>query len=355
MSETLHPWLTAPLAQALAAARSHHALLIHGPQGVGQFELAQALAAATLCEGDAAGRPLGRACGACAACRLVEACTHPDLLVLLPEALQEALGWSDAGAAGESEAGKSKAKPSKEIKVEAVRAAVGFAQQTSARGGAKLVLVHPAERMNAASANTLLKTLEEPPGSARFILATAAAERLLPTVRSRCRPLRLALPAAADALGWLRQAGVDQAEVLLAAAGGQPLAVPERLALGCDAAAWLRLPAELRAGQSPTLAGWPLPMVADALQKLCHDALALAVGAAPRYFPAAALKGLGSDVDALTDCARELRRAARQAEHPWNAPLAVEALVRMLHRAAAPPQSVKSARGAGTPLATLRP
>lgn len=349
------PWLEAPLRQALQTARGHHALLIHGSQGVGQFELAMALAAAWLCEGATDERPQGRACGACASCKLIAARTHPDLLVLLPEALQEALGWSEAGEPADSEGGKSKAKPSKDIRVEAVRAAVAFAQQTSARGGAKLVVLHPAERMNATSANTLLKTLEEPPGSARFILSTAAAQRLLPTVRSRCQPLRLSLPDQTVALDWLRAQDVARPEVLLAASGGQPLAVIERLALGCDAAAWLRLPAELRAGQAPTLVGWPLPLVVDALQKFCHDALAMAVGAAPRYFPAAALPAVPASVARLTACAGELRRAARQAEHPWNAPLAVEALVQMLHQALPPMVTVKSARGPGTPLATLRP
>ena len=119
---------------------------------------------------------------------------------------------------------------------------MAFAQQTSSRGGAKVVVIYPAERMNPASANTLLKTLEEPPGRARFVLASAAPQRLLPTVRSRCQSLRVPLPALDVAAGWLAARQVVQPEVLLAAAGGQPLEAHERLALGVDAPAWLRLP-----------------------------------------------------------------------------------------------------------------
>ncbi|WP_428423922.1 DNA polymerase III subunit delta' [Methylibium sp.] len=333
-TDGLLPWLEAPLAQALHGTRGH-ALLLHGMQGVGQFELALAVAAAWLCEGDASLRADGRACGGCVACRLIAARTHPDLLVLIPEALQESLGWSGSDEPGDADGGKGKAKPSREIKVEAVRAAVSFAQQTSSRGGAKVTVIYPAERMNPASANTLLKTLEEPPGRARFVLASAAPQRLLPTVRSRCQTLRVPLPSADAATGWLASKQAAQPEVLLAAAGGQPLEAHERLVLGIDAQAWLRLPREVLAGQAATLTAWPLPIVIDALQKLCHDALSVAVGALPRYFPPGSLPP-GGDVARLTACARDLRGAARHAEHPWNAGLGVEALVLQVRKALQP-------------------
>lgn len=346
--DSLPPWLTGPLAQALQATRGH-ALLLHGPQGVGQFELAMALASAWLCEAEQGARPLGRACGHCAACHLLAARTHPDLLVLIPEALQDTLGWNAADESGDADGGKAKAKPSKEIKVEAVRAAVAFAQQTASRGGAKLVVVHPADRMNATSANALLKTLEEPPGSARFVLTSSAPQRLLPTVRSRCQAQRVALPDADVAAAWLAARQIEQPAVLLAAAGGAPLDVIDRLALGVDAACWQRLPREVMAGQPATLASWPLPLAIEALQKLCHDAMALAVGAAPRYFPVAAMP-TGADLARLTDCARDLRTEARRAEHPWNATLAVESLVQTVRYAM---QSPASGRVARDPLATL--
>jgi DNA polymerase-3 subunit delta' len=315
------PWLAEPLAQALATQRGH-AVLVHGPQGIGQFELALCLAQAWLCETPGGAR---KPCGHCASCRLVRARSHPDLLVLIPEALREALGWEEDGADGGSEKA-SKAKPSKDVKVEAVRGAVAFSQSTSARGVAKVVVVHPAERMNAISANTLLKTLEEPPGLARFVLSSGAPEALLPTIRSRCQAVPMVLPTAEAASAWLAGQGVAQPEVLLRACGGQPLEALDWSRQGVDAALWSNLPRLVSRAESAAFTGWPLARLVDALQKLCHDAACTAVGAAPRYFAAEALPRRG-DLARLTAWARELRRFAASAEHPWNAGLALDSLL----------------------------
>ena len=322
------PWI-APLLHQTLRSQHAHALLLHGPQGVGQFELALTLAQAWLCE---AGPASSRPCGVCGSCRLVQAHTHPDLLVLIPEALQESLGWgaADGEDAGAERAGKTK--PSKDIKVEAVRAAVGFAQTSSARGRGKVVVLHPAERMNGISANTLLKTLEEPPGDARFVLSCAAPEALLPTVRSRCQSVAMSLPPAAQAIAWLASRGVADAAVILAATGGQPQEVLEWQQQGIDAALWARLPSLVGQGDAAALATWPLPRVVDALQKLCHDASCVAAGAPSRYFPVAAMTTV-ADAAALSDWMRELNRVARHAEHPWSAGLMVESLVQQGQRA----------------------
>ncbi len=327
------PWLAAPLQHLLQTQRAH-ALLLHGPQGVGQFELGLTLAQAWLCE--AAQSPsTDRPCGACASCRLVSAHSHPDLLVLLPEALREALGWESSGNDDSAAESKGKAKPSKEIKVEAVRQAVVFAQTTSARGRGKVVVLHPAERMNGVAANTLLKTLEEPPGNARFVLGCAAPEALLPTIRSRCQAIAMGLPAVDVATAWLVQKGVANAEVMLAAAGGQPLEALEWTQQGIDAASWVALPARVARGDASAVAAWPLPRVVDALQKICHDAMCLAVGAAPRYFPLKSLTAFGAP-DALGAWHRELQRIARHAEHPFNLGLVVESLMQQAKVALAP-------------------
>jgi DNA polymerase-3 subunit delta' len=324
------PWL-GPLLQRTLHGPQAHALLLHGPQGVGQFELALTIAQAWLCEGAGEARP----CGVCAGCRLVQAHSHPDLLVLLPEALQEPLGWSQGADEEGAERAAKKAAPSREIKIAAVRLAVNFAQTTTARGRAKVVVLHPAERINAFSANTLLKTLEEPPGAARFILSCAAPEALLPTIRSRCRSIALALPPVAQAGAWLAEQGVADAAVLLAATGGQPQEALAWVRQGIDAAAWLRVPAAVAQGQAGTFANWPLPRLIDALQKVCHDTLSVVVGAAPRYFPASSLRP-GAEAAALHAWMRELNRVARHAEHPWNAGLLAEALVQQGQRALAP-------------------
>jgi DNA polymerase III subunit delta' len=347
------PWLEVPLQQALRHARGH-ALLIHGPRGVGQFDLAGALAAAWLCEDQPKGGERGTACGSCASCALIAAGTHPDLRVLVPAALQSQLGLSgDEEPTDADIEGKRKA-PSKDIRIDAVRDAIAFAQRTSSRGGVKVIVIYPAERMNSASASALLKTLEEPPGAARLILASAAPQRLLPTVRSRCQSLRLALPEIEVAAAWLAGDGraVDAPQVLLAAAGGQPLDALDRLTLGVDAATWRSLPADVLAGRSTALAGWPLATAIDALLKLCHDALCVAVGAAPRYFPADIVPR-GGDPVRLGICGRELLAAARSSEHSWNASLAVEAHVLRVQRALQRTGQGLQAAGRGVALATL--
>ena len=335
------PWIEQPLRDALVSLRAH-AVLIHGPQGVGQFELAITLAQAWLCEAAASA---AKPCGACASCRLVQARSHPDLLVLLPEALREPLGWSvsdDADAVDPDKAGKRK--PSKDIRVDEVRLAIGFAQTTSSRGRGKVVVLHPAERMNGVSANALLKTLEEPPGDSRLLLSCAAPDALLPTIRSRCQALALVLPDTRAACDWLAARSVAQPEVLLAAAGGQPQEALQWAADGISAAVWTGLPQQLARGEIGPLAAWPLPRVIDMMQKLCHDAMRAAAGAAPRYFVPASLPARTS-LAPLAAWAKELARVSRHAEHPWNAGLMVESLVENARRAlAAPAPAPRAAR-----------
>src|SRR5690606_14936417 len=115
-----------------------------------------------------------------------------------------------------------KRKPSREIRVDAMRDAVEFTQRTSARGRGKAVLVYPAEQMNAITANALLKTLEEPPGDVRFVLASESAHQLLPTIRSRCLIHTMVWPEEGAMREWLQAQGLDAAaaEAFLQASGG---------------------------------------------------------------------------------------------------------------------------------------
>jgi DNA polymerase-3 subunit delta' len=315
----LPPWLQRPLAEALAQLRGH-ATLVHGPSGVGQFDFALALARSWLCETPLA----GQACGECAGCRLMQSRTHPDFCLLIPEAVAESLGWTAEDEGRDPE--RKKAKPSRELKVEAVRDAIAWSQKTSSRGRGKVVVIHPADALNAISANALLKTLEEPPAGVRLVLSTADPELLLPTIRSRCQRWGLALPEAGEALAWLQGQGLDGAEVLLAAAGGRPLDARALAAEGVDAALWRAIPAAVARADAAPLAGWTVPRAVDALQKLCHDAMRQAVGGAARFYPADSLPA-GPELEALAAWSRTLSRTARHDEHPWNANLLIEALV----------------------------
>ncbi|MDY0745657.1 DNA polymerase III subunit delta' [Paucibacter sp. R3-3] len=324
MVTTELPWLAEPLTRALATARSH-ALLVQGPAGVGQFDLALLLAQAWLCESP---RPDHTACGECASCKLFHSRTHPDFQVLIPEALRESLGFgAPEGEGGSAEAKASKTKPSREIKIDAVRAMLSFALSTSARGRAKVVVVYPAEALNTVAANALLKTLEEPAGQLRFALASTSPEALLPTIRSRCQPVPLALPAREPALQWLAAQGVESPEVLLDAAGGRPQEARDWFEAGLRAAAWTQLPRRVAQGDATALADLSQPRAIDALQRLCHDLLRRAHGAPGSFFPADALPKTIERAAPLHEWEATLRRAARHAEHPLNQGLLMESLV----------------------------
>jgi len=322
------PWLATPLATALATQRGH-ALLVHGAAGVGALPFALVLAQAWLCETTGAGEgegaaPPTRPCGRCGSCRLVQSRVHPDLLVLLPESLRRVHEWPLADDKAEGDDGKRK--PSKQIRIDEVRRVIDWATRTSARGRGKVAVLHPAEALNLQSANALLKTLEEPPAGTRLVLTAADPTLLLPTVRSRCQRLRLPAPPAAQAAAWLAAQGVAEPEVLLAACSGRPLDALALAQAGIDAAAWSALPQAVAQGQAAGLAGWPVPQVVDAMQKLCHDAMARAGGAPATYFPTARVPA-GAAWPALAAWSRELARVARHEEHPWQEALMIDALV----------------------------
>ncbi|MGN6524867.1 MAG: DNA polymerase III subunit delta' [Burkholderiaceae bacterium] len=316
------PWIAAP-AHDIATRQRGHALLLQGGAGAGVFELALRVAATWLCE-DASAAP----CGRCTACHLLSTNSHPDFRALLPEATQVELGWSVGGveAVEEGEGKAAKRKPSKEIRIDAVRDAIAWTQTSSSRGRAKVLLLFPADAMNLVASNALLKTLEEPPPGVRLLLATEDAERLLPTLRSRCQRIVFAGPSAQESLDWLAAEGVADAPVLLAAAGGQPLAARRLAVDGFDAAAWLALPQGIAQGRWQPPAGATIPRLREVLQKLCHDAMAQAAGAAPRFFPERSLPP-AAPWTRLADWSQSLARLARHDEHPFNAPLLVESLL----------------------------
>ena len=327
MQTELAPWIQAQLRQLLV--QRGHAWLLQGPSGLGQYTLALELARAWLCEQPRA----DGACGACASCHAVNVRTHPDLMALMPEVTLLQTHWP-LDEKAQAEIDDKKRKASKEIRVEAMRQAVEFAQRTSSRARGKVVLIYPAEQMNGVTANALLKTLEEPPGDVRFVLSSESAHRLLPTIRSRCIAHTMHWPAREAGEAWLVGQGVASADAasMLRAMGDRP---EEVLAFGPSARSstpWSQLPRAVAQGEVDVFKDWSPPDVVDALQKLCHDALALAVGANPRFFAPADLVTQGN-VRALTDWAQALTRCRRTADHPFNAGLMLEALVAQAHSA----------------------
>ncbi len=325
MSETAKPspapWIAAQLQELLT--QRGHAWLLHGPSGLGQYSLALGLARAWLCEQPS---PQG-ACGTCGSCHAIDVRTHADLCVLMPETSMLELGWPLSEKA-QAEVDDKKRKPSKEIRVDAMRDAVEFSQRTSARGRGKVVLVFPAEQMNAITANALLKTLEEPPGDVKFVLASESAHQLLPTIRSRCLGHTMHWPPPAQSLAWLQGQGVSaaQAESFLMATGGRPNDVLALAASGRDPLAWGTLPKAMARGDVGFVKDWSVPQLIDALHKLCHDLMAQQAGATPRFFAAADL-ALPAALPALSAWSKSLSGAMRTMDHPFNVGLMQEALV----------------------------
>lgn len=336
-NRALAPWLQTQL-ESLLNQRGH-AWLLAGPSGLGQFDLALALARAWLCESPT---PHG-ACGVCGSCHAVDVHTHADLAMLMPEVLTIELGWPlDEKTEKELE----KRKPSKEIKVDAAREVVSFTQFTRSRGTTKVVLVFPAERMNGITANTLLKTLEEPPGAVKFILATEAAHQLLPTIRSRCLGHTMVWPDFDEALTWLQTShdegqGGDKKptkplssadlKTLLTAAGGRPADALAWIQSGQAAAlaqSWQALPKAMARGDVTAISDLLPSQAVDALQKLCHDVWSVRVGASPRFFSLADLPASPAKAGTfgLAAWAKELASTARTVEHPYNPGLMLESL-----------------------------
>src|SRR5436190_11428498 len=230
------PWHRATLTALLAdRARLPHALLVHGPRGIGKTEFARALGASALCESPVA----GLACGKCPSCHWFSQGNHPDYREVIPEASEE-----DESEDGEAEAPKSEKAKSLYIRVEQVRAIADFIALSTHRGGHRVLVMRPAEMLYPNAANALLKTLEEPPPATLIALVSERPSQLLPTIRSRCRDVALSMPPRDEALTWLRKEGVPGAEAALAAAGGAPLLARD-LADPAEAEFRRRLVAEL--------------------------------------------------------------------------------------------------------------
>lgn len=201
----IYPWLT-PIWQQIDRywQQQPHAWLLYGPPGIGKLAFAEHLAQALLCESL---QPGHQPCGHCPSCHLFNQHSHPDFLLVSPE---------------EADESKSERKLAL-IKVETVRKVLDFAHLSAHRGGRRVALIYPAESMNTQAANALLKILEEPPAGMTFILVSHHKDRLLPTIKSRCRQVALLKPNHEQALAYVQQRHGDQAAELLAFHGGAPL------------------------------------------------------------------------------------------------------------------------------------
>ena len=150
------------LTRAISENRIAHALLFAGPRGVGKYQFAMALAQALNCD-----RPTGGdACGECVPCRKIAANEHLDVETFKPDG--------------------------QFIKIEPMRDLAEKAQYRPYEGRRRVYIIDEADRLNPQAANSILKTLEEPPECTAVVLVTSKPYSLLETIRSRCQMLNFA-------------------------------------------------------------------------------------------------------------------------------------------------------------------
>ncbi|WP_085316170.1 hypothetical protein [Derxia lacustris] len=351
MTGAIQPW-HAPALVRLAELRARgnwpHALLLHGKPGTGRRDFARAVAAALLCENPPAAL---QACGSCVSCRLGAAGSHPDLKLFRSAWFEHVEGDADPADAGADEGEGAGKRLSREINVDTIRRLADFAAIASHRGGLRVALLYPADAMNHVAANTLLKTLEEPPPGLVFVLLADTLDRLLPTVRSRCQAVALAAPDATAAAAWWAEHGAGRDAAFLALADQAPFtalalaqspiaATAARLHDALADPAALDIPAlarsietELRradrdAPRSAAAFAADLGTVVGWLQGWIRDLIGAGSADSLRYHPArsaqlARLAGRTSLHRAL-DYARWLTEAARHARQPLGIALFLE-------------------------------
>nr|WP_081983774.1 DNA polymerase III subunit delta' [Massilia sp. JS1662] len=328
----MYPWQEDAWTRLQAMrVRLPHAILFHGPAGIGKADFIEAFAQALLCENV---RPDGHACGECASCGWFVQGNHPDYRRVRPEAMEdEAPAAEGDEAPAEEKKAKSKT-ASKEIKIEQVRALADFMNISTHRQGLRVVVLYPAEALNMPASNALLKTLEEPPPGTVFLLASNGLDRLLPTILSRCRKFALPMPDHAQALAWLEAQGVNDADGWLREQGGAPLAALAQAETGSreeldgllQVLAQPSVDAALRSADKLSKA--PLASLVAWQQRWLYDVFSYKLSGVIRYYPRyqrelAALAGR-VHVAQLMQAIKSTNERRAVADHPLSPKLFVE-------------------------------
>lgn len=169
-----------------------HAYLLIAPIQTGGEELLHDISTSVLCESPTESH---QACGTCASCLLIAAHSHPDQRVIRPSILDVNHPIEELRPE----------KPSKEIGIAQIRDLANMVNQTSHRGGQRVVVIYPAHKLNTNAANALLKTLEEPPANTLFLLLAHDVRQILPTIVSRCQRINAPAPTLDAAVNYLNQ------------------------------------------------------------------------------------------------------------------------------------------------------
>lgn len=319
-----------------------HAILLAGTGGIGKSRFAAAMAQRLLCE--TAREPAEPACGSCEACRLFSSGNHPDIRHVIPEA--------DVEAEGEGAEGGDKKKASSQILIGQIRALEDFVYIGGHRGSRRVIVVEPAEAMNLAAENSLLKMLEEPPAGVCFILVSDRWRKLLPTIRSRCRTLALGRPGVAQAKDWLAAEGASKALPLLPLTGGAPIRAIEEFERG-RMAAFEDVTASLLDAKADFLslaARWESHVKKDGglrmeelvatIQKCLFDLASFRLAGRLRFLAGREVQAeavaRSADAGAMIGYYQELIRVRALASHPLNPRLFLDDIAARYLRAIAP-------------------
>ena len=269
----IYPWHHASWQQLIEHWHQQpQAWLFAGKANTGKTAFAQHLAQALLCE-----NPTGQheSCGSCTSCHLFHQHSHPDFYLLTPE----------------NPDGEGTGRKLLQIKIDVIRETIESIQLTSVRGGKRVVLIQPAESMNPQAANALLKILEEPPENVIFLLVSHSRDKLLPTIKSRCRQWILPTPSHHEALIYLQNHHyIEHAAQLLAFHGGAPLFIAnaEQDALRNELLALLAAPRLLTIldyAHKFDQKKWALAIFLDWLQKWLFDIGLAQHNMPPMYYP----------------------------------------------------------------------
>ena len=357
------PWLK-PLWQSFDFARFPNAILIHGQSGIGKFAFSLELARALLCESLDSGR---KPCNQCDGCHWFNTGNHPDFTALVPETHRKLLPQSNDEVDETSkkltrdrevtESDVSEKKEKKNISIEETRGAIEGLSIGSHRGGNRVILIYPLEMLRSDSANTLLKSLEEPPAKTIFILLANRVDRVLPTILSRCRLLSAPRPDRSTGLTWLKNelsntVGIkvsdNDIESIYDEQGGAPYAVldtlvarhnkDERDELTISIAAsrfmlqsmtqgaqinWLETSEKIHKAQYALLLA--------TMQRWISDLQLVIEGGAPRYYPKHlnTLKSLTQSAQPfkLLQLWKSLVQARKSENHPLAVRIQLEALL----------------------------
>lgn len=319
-----------------------HAILLTGTSGIGKSRFAAAMAQRLLCESERS--PVDAACGTCEACRLFASGNHPDIRHVIPEADAE----TDGAEAGEGD----KKKASSQILISQIRALEDFVYIGGHRSSRRVIVIEPAEAMNLAAENSLLKMLEEPPAGVCFILVSDRWRKLLPTIRSRCRTIALGRPDAEQAKQWLVAQGASKALPLLSLTGGTPIRALEEFERGrmtafddvtsslLDARAdFLGLAARWE-GLVKKDGGLRMEELVATIQKCLFDLASFKLSGRLRFLVGreaqAAAIAKAADTEAMIGYYQELMRVRALANHPLNPRLFLDDIAARYLRAVAP-------------------